>query len=413
MTPLTDEELTVLLDALESDRVERKQNWSGSVPEKAREAVCAFANDLPNHAKPGVLFIGVTDDGKPVGGAFRVTDELLRTLADIKSDGRIVPQPSLTVERRRLKGGDVAVVCVWPADAPPVRFAGRIWIRTGPRRDLASAQDERVLNERRRHKDQPFDLAPVPRARLADLSRTLFEEEYLPGAFAPDILAANERDTEQRLAVCRMIVDVDDPRPTVLGVLTLARQPTQFLPGAYVQFLRIQGETLADPIIDEAVIDGPLSALTRRLDEKLASHNRVAVDFISHNLEKRHYRYPPAALTQMTRNALMHRSYEGTHAPARVYWFDDRIEVLSPGGPYGQITVQNFGQPGYADYRNPHLAEAMRVLGLVQRFGVGIGIAQKAMRDNGNPPLIFDVSASFVRVVLQPAPPSPRLDRRG
>jgi len=406
MNPLSDEELTTLLDDLESDRVERKQGWSGGVPEKAREAVCAFANDLPNHGKPGVLFIGVSDDGKPVGGAFRVTDELLRTLADMKSDGRIVPQPSMTVERRRLHGAEVAVVCVWPADAPPVRFAGRIWIRTGPRRDLASAQDERVLNERRRHKDQPFDLSPVPRARLADLSRTRFEEEYLPGAFAPDVLAANERSIEQRLAVCRMVVDSDDLRPTLLGILCLARQPTQFLPGAYVQFLRIQGTALADPIVDEAVIDGPLAALTQRLDEKLGAHNRVAVDIVSHSLEQRHYQYPPAALNQITRNALMHRSYEGTHAPARVYWFDDRVEVLSPGGPYGQITAQNFGQPGYADYRNPHLAEAMRVLGLVQRFGVGLDIARRALRKNGNPPPRFEVDASFVRVILYPASPT-------
>ena len=54
---------------------------------------------------------------------------------------------------------------------------------------------------------------------------------------------------------------------------------------------------------------------------------------------------------------------------------NDRIEILSPGGPFGQVTVENFGQPGIVDYRNPNLAEAMRVLGLVQRFGVGIAIA--------------------------------------
>jgi predicted HTH transcriptional regulator len=53
MNPLTDIQLAALLGDLESDRVERKEAWSGSAPEKAREAVCAFANDLPNHQQPG------------------------------------------------------------------------------------------------------------------------------------------------------------------------------------------------------------------------------------------------------------------------------------------------------------------------------------------------------------------------
>ena len=191
MNPLNDEELTALLDDLESDRVERKSTWSGSAADKVREAVCAFANDLPGHAKPGVVFIGAQDDGSP--STLTVTDQLLLTLIGIKSDGHIVPQPSMTVERRILKGADRAVLCVWPADAPPVRCNGRIWIRTGPRRELASAQDERILNERHRYRDQPFDLRPVAHATLADLSAARFEEDYLPGAFAADVLAANQR----------------------------------------------------------------------------------------------------------------------------------------------------------------------------------------------------------------------------
>ena len=109
MKPLNDAELIALLDDLESDRVERKSTWSGSAADKVREAVCAFANDLPGHAKPGVVFIGAQDDGSP--GSLTVTDQLLLTLADIKSDGRIVPQPSMTEERRRLKDADMAVLC--------------------------------------------------------------------------------------------------------------------------------------------------------------------------------------------------------------------------------------------------------------------------------------------------------------
>ena len=85
------------------------------------------------------------------------------------------------------------------------------------------------------------------------------------------------------------------------------------------------------------------------------------------------------------------------------YWFDDRIEFLNPGGPYGNVTVQNFGEPGLTDYRNPNLAEAMRVLGLVQRFGAGLNVARRELAANGNPPLEFDANPNYVRVTVRPA----------
>ena len=59
---LNDNELEALLNDLESDRAERKETFGGDAPEKVRQAICAFANDLPNHAAPGVVFIGARDD---------------------------------------------------------------------------------------------------------------------------------------------------------------------------------------------------------------------------------------------------------------------------------------------------------------------------------------------------------------
>lgn len=111
--------------------------------------------------------------------------------------------------------------------------------------------------------------------------------------------------------------------------------------------------------------------------------------------------YPIHALRQLFRNALLHRNYQGTHAPVRVDWFSDRVEIHSPGGPYGRVTRANFGMPGVNDYRNPHLAEAMKHLNLVQKFGVGIQIAKKEMERNGNPPLEFLADDTRVVAILR------------
>ncbi len=405
MNPLSDHALTELLDDLESDRVERKSAWAGNAPEKVRQAVSAFANDLPNHGKPGIVIIGANDDGS--ASNIDVTDQLLLTLADIKSDGKTLPPPTLTVERRMLKGSPMAVVAVWPADAPPVRYEGRIWIRIGPRRGLASAQDERVLNEKRRFKDLHFEAHPVAASALGDLSRAIFEQEYLPNAVAPDALAANERSYEQRLASCGMVAAADEPIPTVLGLLVLGITPRTWIAGSYIQFLRIQGATLADPVVDEAEIDGTISAMLRRLDDKLNAHLTTSVDFTSQDREMRRSPYPIVALQQLARNAVLHRNYEGTNAPVKLYWFNDRIEIINAGGPYGSVTAQNFGKPGYSDYRNPQLAAAFKVLGYAQRFGAGIVIAQQALERNGNPPARFEIEQNFVAAIIASNQKSP------
>lgn len=402
MIPLTDQELEDLLDQLESDRTERKKAWAGDAPEKVRQAVCAFANDLPNHQQPGVVFVGAMNDGSPAG--IEVTDQLLLTLSDIKTDGKVIPLPTLTVCKRTLKGSEMAVVCVWPADSPPVRYEGRIWIRVGPRRGLASTQDERILNEKRRYRDLHFEAHPVSAATLVDLSRPIFEQEYLPNAVAPDVLSANERTYEQRLASCGMVVAADEPVPTILGLLVCGISTRTWLPGSYIQFLRIRGTILTDPVVDEAEIDGTISMAMRRLDEKLAAHLSTTVEFASQDREVRTSAYPIAALQQLARNAVMHRNYEGTNAPVRVYWFDDRIEISNPGGPYGSVTAENFGKPGLADYRNPQLAAAFKVLGYAQRFGAGIALARQSLQKNGNPPPEFQTEPNFVIAIIRKAP---------
>jgi ATP-dependent DNA helicase RecG len=110
------------------------------------------------------------------------------------------------------------------------------------------------------------------------------------------------------------------------------------------------------------------------------------------------------ALQQLARNAVMHRSYEGTNSPVRIHWFHDRIEIINPGGPYGSVTAQNFGEAGRTDYRNPQLAAAFKVLGYAQRFGAGIQMARQALEKNGNPALSFQIEQNFIAAIIPKSP---------
>jgi len=100
---MTKDEIRALLNDLESDRVERTISTTNT--DKFGQAICAFANDLPDYRMPDYLFIGVADDGRVKG--LNVTDELLKNVAAIRADGKIQPQPSMAVEKVSMDEGDI------------------------------------------------------------------------------------------------------------------------------------------------------------------------------------------------------------------------------------------------------------------------------------------------------------------
>ncbi|MCA1670807.1 MAG: putative DNA binding domain-containing protein [Actinobacteria bacterium] len=394
----SDDDLGGMLADLETDLVERKE--SASATDKIAQAICAYANDLPGYHTSGVVFVGATDDGRPSGLA--VTDEILLKLANIRDTGKILPLPQMRVGRLDVDGQHVAVIEVEPSASPPVRYEGRVWIRVGPRRAIASADEERRLSERRRAADLTFDARPMTGLALDELDLALFEREYLPASLPADVIEENARTPIERLSALRLAAV--DGTPTAAGVLLLGIDPTRHLPGAYLQFLRIDGTNLDDPVLDEKMLTGPVPTLLRQLDELLSLNIHTAVTIGTGATDSRRPDYPLAALQQFVRNAVQHRNYEGTASPTRLTWYEDRVELFSPGGPYGTVTVENFGRPGVTDYRNPVLAEAMRNLGYVQRFGAGLQIARAAAERNGNPPVEFDVDASYIGLTLRSTP---------
>jgi len=393
----TDAQLEAMLEAGESDRVEFKQSISDK--DRIRQALCAFANDLPSHDEPGVLFVGVDDQGLPKGSV--VDEQARQTLADMKYDGRIVPPLSMDLGVRVLRGSPVLVAVVHPSSSPPVRLDGVAWIRSGPRRGRASPDDERRLNEKRRWSDLPADIRPLPSADLDAIDDLLFRRTYLTAVVAPDVIEENDRPVEHQLLACKFAHPSSPTRPTLLGILAAGRSPRDWCPCAYVQFVRYEGSDLDSPILLAREIDGPLPDLLGDLDDTLRIQIRTAVEFTSGPRETRASDYPIVALEQIVRNAILHRLYEATHAPVRLTWFEDRVEIYSPGGPFGLVTRESFGRPNASDYRNPNLAAVMRDLGYVQRFGVGIAIARREMEKNGNPPIEFEVEDDHVLAILR------------
>ena len=393
---LTYADLEMLFRDQETDRVERKASLADGA--KIKEAICAFANDYPRHGRAGVVFVGQNDDltcsGLPIDG------RLLETLGGWRSDGNILPFPSMAVQRAIIDGCEIAAVIVEPSDNPPVRFNGRTWIRVGPRRAIATVAEEARLMERRQWFNLPRDALGVPGAHLADLDLTRFALEYLPLAFSREILAENGRSVADQLRALRFL-DLED-RPTPTALLTIGVDPMAWFPGAYIQFLALDGVELTDPIRDQKRLGGTVGDQLRLADELIDIF--VITPAIISGIRIETPTYPGAALKQIIRNALLHRSYTETNSPIRFTWYSDRVEISSPGGPYGGVTRENFGRPGVTAYRNPTLAEALRTLGYAERFGIGLQIVRQSLAANGNPPPEFDVDDHFVHVTIRARP---------
>jgi ATP-dependent DNA helicase RecG len=253
----------------------------------------------------------------------------------------------------------------------------------------ASEADEHRLTERRVSKARTFDQRACTGAGLNDLLVDSFKTQYLPKVVAPEVLAANERTIEDRLASLRFL-DPGRGQPTNAAILLFGLDPLSFMPGAYVQFVRFDGLDLSASVQDDKALRGNLLTQLQELDNLLPIQIRTARVPAGGLRNEDAPDYPLSAVRELALNAIMHRTYEGTNNPVRINWFNDRVEILNPGGLYGQVKAENFGR--VSDYRNPVLGEAMSALGYVEKFGTGIARTKAALARNDNPEPTFDYS---------------------
>jgi ATP-dependent DNA helicase RecG len=396
---ITPDRIKELLTDIENERVERTTSTKDT--DKFSKAVCAFANDLPGKGTPGYLMVGAFDDGSLNG--LKVTDELLRNLAGLRSDGNILPPPALMVEKVSFPQGDLAVVEVQPSKNTSVRFKGVPWIRVGARRGETNEEELRILREKSEVKSPTFDTTPCLHSTIDDIDLELFKTEYLPKFVKAGVLKNDKRTVKQQMASLQLF-DLTHDCPTVAGVLLLGKNPKQILFGAYIQYVQFAGKNRASSVLNERQFSGNLLTMLKELDYfiKYTIQKQRPV-FVSVLREEMRINYPYEAIRELAMNLVMHRNYQ-TNAPAKFYEYSDRIEMDNPGNLYGRVRPDNF--PNENDYRNPVIAVAMKTLGYVNQFGRGIETVQEELvtNKNGAADFKFDDITTFKVVVMNADP---------
>jgi len=289
---LEKDELKKLLTDLESDRVERKSSLSQK--DKIKRTICAFANDLPGNNLPGIIFIGAKDDGTCAN--IKITDDMIREIANIRSDGNILPPPVITVKKEVIEKCELAVITVEPSIQPPVRYNGKIFVRVGSTTQVAKHQEEIRLIERQRNYNLPFDYREVRDSTKEDLNIELIDKGYIPFAISSEILTKNKRNKEEQYKSLRFLSK--NGIPTYGSIIIFGKSPLDWVPGSYIQFLRIEGERLIDPIKNEKKIEGPLFEILRILDELIKINISTNINVSSADKENKIPDYPLVAIQQ-------------------------------------------------------------------------------------------------------------------
>jgi ATP-dependent DNA helicase RecG len=382
---ITKDEIKELLHSTETFRVER--TISTSDMDKFQEAICAFSNDLPNSRKKGYLILGAYDNGTLSG--LKVTDDMLKKIAAIRSSGNILPIPVMSVDKYVFPEGEVLVAEVTPSMLPPVRYRGRTFIRIGPRRDIATEAEERILAERRTSYMATFDTMPCLAAKLSDIDTELVRSKYLEKLIDKKLLAVDSRPVEEQLSAVGMY-DTENNCPTNAAMVLFGRHPRRFMPGLYVQYVRFKGEDVSSEVENEIQLEGNYCELLPRLETLLElSVIKKKPVFVSMLREEMVSNFPYTAIRELVMNGCMHRDLQ-SNMPLRIYEFAHHLEIANAGGLYGNARPENF--PTINDYRNPLIASAMKTMGYVNMFNRGVGQVQTDLKENGNPPAEFVVN---------------------
>ena len=243
----------------------------------------------------------------------------------------------------------------------------------------------------------------VANAALTDLDPALLEK-YLSQLQSArpkaGYLDGSQEEVLTRLHVCGR--DGDVVRPTLAGLLMFGKYPQEFFPQLMITFLQYYGTTeeehtpRGERFMDNQRFEGPIPEMVDRTESYVLGAMRKA-SLIEGTFRRDIPEYPQDALREAIANAVAHRDYSpyvrGSYIQIRM--FADRLEVQSPGGLFGNVTVENLEEEHST--RNARLMRMMEDWHIVENRGSGVKAMLQAMRTaNLEPPRFADRRASFL-----------------
>lgn len=357
-------------------------------PKALAETMVAFAN-----TEGGMIVIGVDDQGNPTGKVANESLEKILREADSFCNPPVVVS---TWEPVDFDPGTAFALRVPRSIELHAMNDGRVLIRGGVKNRPLGGQEILKLASAKSTGD--FESEVVPGASKDDFSRKILDE-YLAKRAERTKRPYNGKMDD----LLHEVGAVDNEgRATVTGLMLFSEYPQHWLPQSSIIFAKFVGKTprgengLAGYSRREE-LTGPLPRLIEAAWNLI--WGEMAVSAVVKGLEREEtYEYPQFAVREAIVNAVCHRDYRLKGRRIEIRMYSDRLEVISPGGLPGFITVDNIIEEHFS--RNPRIVNGLFQWGYIEELGLGIDRMVEVMQQAGHRPPDFDARPYSFAVTL-------------
>jgi ATP-dependent DNA helicase RecG len=329
------------------------------LPEDVAHPAIATVLVAMANSQGGTLVIGVSSGGTLMGvrDTENTIDRILQAALSVEPP-LIIPLP------RAVRVGQKSVVVVSiPLGMPHVyalegRYLYRSDVENAP---LNPRELRRLMMERG---ELSFETEVAHGASLDDIDWEKAE------AYATSLRGIRESGVKQILLKRGCLIEERGRmRPTNAGLLLFGKDPQRFVPGAEIVAVRFAGEEMADTFTRQDIV-GTLPDQIKRAETFLVDNLRKGVQLRATMERKESFEYPLEAARELIVNAVAHRNYSISGDAIRTFIFSTRMEVYSPGGLPGPVTIANIKDERFS--RNPTIVQVLADMGFIERLGYGV-----------------------------------------
>jgi ATP-dependent DNA helicase RecG len=354
--------------------------------DKIAEVMVAFAN-----GDGGTLLVGVDNNGHPTGAVY--TEDVDGALRAAELHCR--PPVQVNWEMQELGGAQVIAIIVPRSTELHSLDDGRVLVRVGAANKPLGGEAIRQLAATKSSAD--YEAEPVPGATRADLDDAIITE-YLD--------EREKRGRKHLRSADELLIEIGavapDGQPTTSGILLFGRNPQAFFPHSGLVFVKFigtepRGEGGLPGYGRREEIGGPLARIIERAWQVTLEEMRIGAVVTTLEREDK-TEYPKFAVREALVNAVCHRDYRLHGRRIEIRMFSDRMEVISPGGLPGFVTVDNIVEEHFS--RNPRIVAGLFQWGYIEELGLGIDRMIEEMTQAGHPPPQFKAQPHSFTVIL-------------
>jgi len=321
--------------------------------------IVAFAN-----TEGGNLIIGVSDDGEIIG----VTD-LDREMQRIDNICANNCEPTIysTIEKLIIDDKKILIVKIPKGPQRPYRTnRGVHYIRTASGKRIASPGELSLIYQA--SGTLYYDELPVPNTSIVDIDLE-YLEEFLKRSLGGGIEDFGLK-IDDLLRNMKILTPYENGLATTIGgLIFFGKHPEYRLPYCKVTVVRFPGDDISEAF-EKKDIEGKLVDQIERTERVLKDYLRSETKIEGFKKEEPRFEIPIEALREAVVNAIAHRNYQ-LSSQIRIFIFDNRIEIKSPGKLPNTVTIENI-KLGFSLHRNPLIVSLLTKEHRMTELGTGI-----------------------------------------